>query len=262
MSDENKNNEEGQKRKYGKTNSDPIEVTNTRRVSPVPVLPDARHGNIDKDKMRELYMLSKHLEWTPFAKSINIDPVRSRSEFPFKGWVKEKKNKLLLETAETMSESLFNLSAEWQGQIVKTLKEYPESADMMMKLINEKMNSIVEGIQSDKKNGNRNNFDKVWPASLNQLAGAMKQVVETKMKLLMIDKWSISAAQQGVQKTIEDSDTSTENQNDWTITIKGGQDFTGKEFENMMTQWVDRKPEIELEPGPNEVPHEDPDAQD
>lgn len=159
-----------------------------------------------KDQEKILYMKSNHIEWTPFAKSLGLNPRIEKPHDEFKDWATEKRLIIAREQSEEVGESLFKHRASWHADVLKTLKEYPETADAVMAILKKRTNDIIQTIGDDNKrrveyanSGRleeyRSDFSKIKTSELTSLALGMKVTTEFKHKALMLDNWSVKDAE-------------------------------------------------------------------
>jgi hypothetical protein len=153
-----------------------------------------------------LFFKSNHVEWTPFAKSMGLNPRVEKPHEDFKNWAEEKRLIIAREQAEEVGESLFKHRASWHNDVLRTLKEYPEAADAVMAILKKRTNDIVQTINDDSKrrieyaNTGRlddyvADFTKIKTSELTSLAVGMKVTTELKHKALMLDHWNIKEAE-------------------------------------------------------------------
>lgn len=247
--------------------------------SPTPKNPD---GTNDKDKVRALFMASPHVEWAPFAQSMNWDTYSTYSKFPTTIWTKEKKDILAKKQAEEISEMLFNHRSRWHKDVLKTLNTYPQAADAMLGILQAKMNEYIEMINSDiedakasaksasdlsktlgipaEKETPKRRFVKVKPGELMNLAIALRTVTETKHRSLLINDWSVKVAEQfSTPEGVLDADEKGKETREWQFELIGGEKINRHDLENMMHQWFDppqkalSPPNLELNPEPEAV---------
>lgn len=220
-----------------------------RLIKPGETAPSAKPT---PETIKQLYMASNHIEWTPFAKSMGWKSLSSRVGLPTEEWVKQKKEIFAREQAETIAEAVFEHRARWHTDVLKTLKEYPEANDAMMGILKKRLNDIIATINDDEnqrvmaaQTGQTaiNNFAKIKTGELSSLAVAIKVCTEAKHKSLMIDNWSFAVAEQYSDpqqfRNEEEKRTNTE----WTVKIRGGENLTSKEMGKFIGDWYD-KPRI------------------
>lgn len=210
----------------------------------------------DKDAMKESFMSSPHVSWTPFAQSVGLDPVRSRQEFASQLWIQEKKQRIALKMADEIADLAFNQKGNWHRDVLNTVKRYPASLDKMFGILEYKMyrHSQMMGQQianlrqyeEDKTKAAtlgiqpppppQTPFDDIKQSDLTSLASAMESLTASKMKSLMLDGWTVKVSEDYVEpKTEEGKAESTE----WKISVMGGESMTAKQMENLFAEYVD-----------------------
>lgn len=231
----------GEKKGAKKPDRKPFKVEKAKRSPSAP--------KPSEETIKQLYMASPHVEWSPFARSKNWHPITSRSTFPVDEWIKQKRNDIAREQSEYISEAVFNHQSRWHKDVLKTLSEYPEANDALMAILKKRLNDIVEVINIDTQRKQRAmvtgefftpEFSKIKNSELLGLAAAIKTCTESKHKSLMIDDWSFKVAEQYTDP--KQFETIVEKQHDlaWTVQIIGGENITSHDMQKMITQWYDK----------------------
>ena len=197
-----------------------------------------------------LFMKSNHIEWTPFAKSLGLNPRVEKPLDEFKEWSYEKRMIIAREQSEEVGESLFKHRARWHADVLKTLTEYPETADAMMAILKKRANDIVKTINDDNKkmvqaaqSGEAfvSEFSKIKTSELTSLAAGMKLTTEFKHKSLMLDNWSLKDAEMFTDP--KQFETQKAEDHGWKLEIVGQNGpIDGLQLRDMMTQYYDNKP--------------------
>ncbi len=71
-----------------------------------------------------------------------------------------------------------------------------------------------------------------------------KTVTEARQKALMVNDWSVSMTMKESKEMLPQEGEDGTGQ-DYVIKIQGGEEFTGKQFEDMLDRWVDKSNTIE-----------------
>ena len=164
--------------------------------------PKKKNGDKDTDKVREMFMDSKHIEWTKFAEENGWDPRRSRLEFPVGHWQDQKREEIALKEAESLSALLFDRKFQWHKDVLQTVSKYPKIADGIMFQIQRRLKHISNmpdeefnyGTPYNKLTGERAR-PPVKNNDLARLATAYKEVSEAKYKTLLLSDWKIEKAE-------------------------------------------------------------------
>lgn len=202
-----------------------------------------------EDTVKQIYMASGHLEWIPFAKSQNWDPVASRSNYPVTDWIVQKKEALAKEQAEQIAELVFDHRSRWHREVLKTLRDYPEAAEAMLGIIKQRENELIIMINEDmeeRKNASVEKrepnlkFSKVKTSELLSLAAALKVVTETKHKSLLINDWSVKIAEQFTDPAQFEREETKMKDVGWKLEVIGGENLTMPQMQEFLGQWYDK----------------------
>lgn len=250
-----------------------------------PVPPKLPDGNIDKEKVKQLFLASGHVEWKPFCEAMGWDIIQSYHTFPVKEWSDEKKHILAARQAEEISNNLFGYKSNWHKEVLKTLRIYPQAQDVMLAIIQTRQQQYVGMIERDKqkmaihqelvkKNPTAEHplppleFAAVKNNEIFQLSLALKTVTASKYGSLLLNRWSVKDAEDFAtpQGNLENSDAQTAREDrDWVIELTGGEQITKKEMEGFMQRFLDppqaRLPEPTQQPIASDI-QEPPRAQD
>lgn len=240
-----------------------------------PVPPKLPDGNIDKEKVRQLFLASGHVEWKPFCEGYGWDVIQSYHTFPVKEWTAEKKHILASRQAEEISNQLFSYKSGWHKEVLKTLKIYPSANDAMLAIIQTRQNQMIGMIERDKQKMTLHQetvakvphvehplpqfeFSTVKSSEIFQLALALKTVTSSKYGSLLLNRWSVKDAEDfsTPQGALENSDAGQAREDrDWTLQLTGGENITKKEMEGFMQTFLDPPTrQIEMSPTPPEEP--------
>lgn len=202
------------------------------------------------ETIKQLYMASPHVEWSPFARSKNWHPITSRGKMPVDDWIKQKRTEIAREQSEVIAEMVFNHQSRWHKDVLKTFSDYPEANDALLNILKKRINDIVEVINNDSRakqiaeaHGHDippSQFAKIKNSDLLSLAAAIKVCTEAKHKSLMINDWSFKVAENYTDP--KQFDTLAEKQQDmtWNVQLIGGENITSHEMQKMITKWYDK----------------------
>lgn len=196
-------------------------------------------------------MASEFIEWTPFAKANKLAPAASRQGLDIDVWIKEKRDLIAREQAETIADAVFDYRSRWHVDVLKTLKEYPEANDAMLGLLKRRLNDIIGMVNDDDrrraeaaKTGQSadvpSNFAKIKNNELASLAAAIKVCTESKHKSLMIHDWSFKVAETFSDPkqfgTLDEKISDME----WKVQIMGGENLGHKEMQAFLASYYDK----------------------
>jgi hypothetical protein len=201
------------------------------------------------DQIRQLYMASKFVEWTPFAESMGWPTLDSRHGLPIGDWIKAKRDIIAREQAERVAEAVFSHRSRWHGDVLKTLKEYPEANDAMLGLLKRRLNDLIRMVNDDEKGqalsmqtgqGYESKFAKIKTGDLMALAAAIKVCTESKHRSLLIDNWSFKVAETFSDPrqfgTTEEKIADME----WKVELIGGENLTQGQMQDFLGRYYDR----------------------
>lgn len=227
----------------GKRGKRPLQVVKSGSVLAEP----------SEDQVKQIFMASRNLEWIPFAKSQNWDPIKTRSKFPVSEWITQKKEALAREQSEQIAELLFDHRSRWHKDVLKTMRDYPEAADAVLGIINQKQNQYIKMIQADREEEQKAakekrepnfKFDKVKTGELLALASALKIATETKHKSLLISDWSVAVAEQFTDPAQFEREEAKMKDTSWKFEIMGGESLTSAQMEGLLSKWYDKPNQI------------------
>lgn len=176
-----------------------------------------RHDAVpETDEVKIKYMASAHVDWYKFCEEVGLDP-SNRNHYPYLHWRDEKRKILAQKQAEELSEMLFDRRFRWHKDVVKTLRDYPETSDIAHQLIRARLQTIVQSLNDDikkkpvfetnektgKKTKVRQTFADTTSTELYTLASAIKQVTESKHRSLLLGDWSAKLAEAETQRESE-----------------------------------------------------------
>lgn len=208
-------------------------------------LPKHRNGRINVDAIREEYFKSEHVEWTPFANSMNWDAMQSRQNVPALRWIEEKKFKILSEQSEILADTVFKHKTRWHAEVVETLKKYPELNENMKAIILIKMNRIWAKASVGQKTGDWTAFDKIQSNEILSLTMAVKGITESKYKSLMLQNWTVQIAEEEMKPQEPQSIEYKMGDANFEITVIGGEKLYGRDLQNFINQHRDKPMLIE-----------------
>lgn len=229
----------------GRKRSRPFRVV---RAGSPPVKPSST-------QMRQLYMASEHIEWSPFCRAMGWDPENDRPK-KHQDWITEKKAILAREQAENIAEMVFNHRSAWHKDVLKTLKEYPAVNDVMLGILKHRINDIIATINDDQRNAvmaaQRGEvyepaFRKIKTAELSQISLAIRTLTESKHKSLMIDDWTVKVAEQFTDPKQFASEGDRQKDMEWKVEVIGGENLTNAQMQDFLGKWFD-KPMHNIEP--------------
>lgn len=202
------------------------------------------------EHIRQLYMASDHVEWTPFAKSMKWDPADSRDGLPVKDWIEQKRRILSQAQAEMLAEQVFQHRGRWHQDVLKTLTEYPEANDAMLGILKHRINGIIQTINADQNAAKQAAslgaapplaaFDKIKTSELVALCAAVKIATESKHKSLLINEWSFKVAESYTDPKQFEIEESKAKDVKWTVQILGAENATASDMEKLLAKWYDK----------------------
>jgi hypothetical protein len=231
----------------------------SERVStPIPKLPD---GTNDVASVKQQFMKSEFIDWTRFCEHNGWDNHITRPQFPVRTWQEEKKNKFAVEQSDTILSMMHERKFNWTKDILKTLDRYPKMIDMGASIMEAKMNEIaakykdyVEWLKDpkkvwvEKKKGEKtiivravHPFEKISMSDISFLMRALKELTDSKMKALMLDKW----APKKLDLSPEELDPKAAEENKKPgITIEGKSDLTFEDMQKWFDSYIDKPDEF------------------
>lgn len=203
------------------------------------------------DQIKQIYMASPHIEWTPFARSMGWSSLDSRGGLPIEDWIRAKHEILAREQAETIAEAVFVHRGRWHQDVLKTLKEYPEANDAMLGILKKRLNDIIGIINDDERGrvmaaqtGGLENFvgrfQMIKNNELLGLAAAIKVCTESKHKALMIHDWSFKVAETFSDPKQFATATEREKDSEWKVEIIGGENLSHHQMQDFLGRWYDK----------------------
>lgn len=221
------------------------------------------------ETVKQLFMASPHLEWIPFADSMNWDAGTTRDLYPVSDWISQKKDQLARRQSEQIAELLFDHRSRWHRDVLKTLRDYPEAADAMLGIIKHRENELIGMINHDMEEkslaqveGRQANlrFSKVKTSELLSLSAALKVAVETKHKSLLISDWSVRVAEQFTDPKQFEREENKMKDTGWKLEVIGGENLTVPQMQQLLGQYYDSPSHIhtpqEVAPPPEMAPLE------
>lgn len=221
------------------------------------------------EQVKQIYMASKNIEWIPFAKSMQWDPVSTRAKYQVTEWIQQKKLALAQEQAENISELIFGHRSRWHHDVLKTLRDYPEVADATLGIIKHRANEMIGQINYDieeKAKAAQENRDPVYKfksvktSELVALSMAIKTVTETKHKSLLINDWSVKVAEQFTDPAQFERNESQMKDTGWTLEVIGGENLTSQQLEEMLGKYYDKpmnRQIVDVQPTPPPIEGDD-----
>ena len=173
------------------------------KPSSYPLLPN---GEVDSDKVKELFMASSHIHWSKFAEEQGYKYIQSRNDFPVLTWQDEKRKIIAAKNAEELSTMLFDRRYEWHKDVLNTLKWYPKVGDAILQQVNRKLQHIqrmsedefnygAPAIKDSKGKIIRPPTKPVSFLDIQFLSTAYKTVTEAKHKSLLLSTWEVRKAE-------------------------------------------------------------------
>lgn len=211
--------------------------------------PRTNEGAIDVERVKAMFMASKAVEWAPFAASLGWDPNSSRQRYPTAAWVQEKKLLLAQLQAEEISQLVFEHRGHWHKDVLKTLKDYPEANDVMLGIIQQRMNAIIRTVNSDMEKQKlaaqagetyEPEFAKVKTSELFQLTLALKTVTESKHRSLLINDWSVKVAETFTDPAQFQKAEEKMQDKEWTVEVIGGENIKSSDLQSFMMKYIDK----------------------
>jgi len=225
-------------------------------------LPRLPTGSMDKDRIREMYMASPHVEFGPFARSQGWEVNYTTQNVPHSEWTRDKKKSLTSKAAEELGEAIFGHKSNWNHQVLRALTNLPNLAQntaallsRWQTLVNDEM-TRVERLK-DKDGRDLNSHAKLIELQktvrlhdMKSLADAVCASIDAVQRSLMIDQWSLKMAESFAEN--QDEQEVQEAQLDPTkafvLELRSGEKVSGEWLESKMLQWYDppQKPRLEL----------------
>lgn len=209
---------------------------------------------LDPTTVKQIYMASGHIEWTPFAKSLHWDPEAKRQQYPdVKAWIQEKRDRIARQQAETIAEAVFDHRSRWHTDVLKTLNEYPEVNDVLLGIVKHRINRLVSMINADaseesaaRREGReaKVSFDMVPTREISTLAATVKLITETKHKSLLIGDWSVKTAEAFTDPAqFERAEAKAKNL-EWKVTLIGGENMSSADMQKLLTSYYDKPQQL------------------
>jgi hypothetical protein len=185
----------------------------------------------DQTAIREAYDKSDILDWRSFANSVGLDVDRTTHQLPTRKWVQEKRARIHEIQAESLMDELFDYKSVWHKEVIKTLRTYPQGADLAYKVATRLLLKLDKQIES-------NTYDEEY-ISLNvkNAVSALKMAVETKHKTLLLNQWEIKRVEDEFKQT--DALPTSENF-EWKMELVGGEKLTSKQMQRLIDQYIDK----------------------
>ena len=155
-------------------------------------VPRNADGSFDKIAVRDLYMQSRHLDWTEFARSKGWDPQGSRGPFPVRSWKNSKKRLLAKQHAEEFESLTYDDVALWKKEVIRTMREYPASIEKIKFLADYEVDRMMREVAEARSAGK-----KVPPLDLDRLdkcSQIQSRCVQDKHKALLLNTVSLQLA--------------------------------------------------------------------
>lgn len=238
--------------------------------------PKRDDGSLDKELIREMFMASPHVAWTPFAKSQGWHAQQTMQQFPTSTWADEKKKVLAMQQAEELADLVFNHRGRWHRDVLQALRDYPAACDKMLGVLMYRLNQHITTINADidaqkqhaaaqgtgirgLSHGPRQAFNDVKTSELLALQMAIKGLQETKYNSLLISQWNVRVAEefctpQGVMDA--DDRAQDASSREWTLELIGGERLKTADVQRLLTDYYD-PPQVQADP-PAVVPAADP----
>jgi hypothetical protein len=180
--------------------------------------PKLENGNFDREQVKELYLQSKHLEWTDFARSRGWNPQVTRTAFPIRSWKNTKKRILAKQHAEEFESLSFDQIALWKKEVIRTMRYYPESIENVKFLADVKINSMLREIQLAQR---ENRPPVVNLGDLEKCSVILSRCVQDKHKALLLNQISLKIAQEPMLNPSQGAITGDEKMVGFTAELAG-----------------------------------------
>lgn len=216
----------------------------------------------DKDRVRDLFFESQYVEWAPFAASLGWNAQSTRIKYPVATWVAEKKRELAINQAETIADKVFGHRHKWHDEVLKTLRDYPETADAIHTIVRRRVNETIEMMAEDERNKNnpkyKPKFSKMKNSDIYWLAKTFATAQETKYRSMLLHDWNVKLAEQYTRP--EEIEKAPEENTDtgWTIEIKGGQNISSDDLQKHLMAYYDPPQIAVVQDGSPSAPVSDP----
>lgn len=213
-------------------------------------MPKRPDGSVDVEEVRRLFMESGHKSWRPFANSMGWEYTQSRHRFPVNDWIREKLRKIHQEHLEEYAGQIFEVQEKIARDVMKSIRDYPEGIDRIKQLVDWKVAAYTNMIALEQQKGIKPQdsvlHDKITTMELDRLSTAISRLTEAKYKSLMLHDFRISAEMDKADtKLAEGSQASIESQQGLIVwKIKGGDNLTEKDYQNLWNEYMDRKVEV------------------
>ncbi len=170
---------------------------------------DATDG-LKADAVKALFMKSDYVEWSPFALSMRWNASSTRHKFPVANWVREKKEQVAKEQAESIADAIFRHKPRWHENVLKVMRDSVQLTDQIEQIFKVRVNQVVSMINRDVQNKQKallegrpyddtvdsEFYEKVNNAQLEILARTAKAIVEAKQRSVLINNWSVNVAEE------------------------------------------------------------------
>lgn len=115
-------------------------------------LPKKPNGQIDKEKVKEQYFASEHVEWKAFCESMKYNPTRT-GEFPNARWVVQKKQARAYSSVRSeLEERAINLGSRGLLETFRAVKDVPEVLSGVLQLCKYRIQEHAREIKYDQEN--------------------------------------------------------------------------------------------------------------
>ena len=213
-----------------------------------------RAGDLERDNVKELFMRSEFVEWSPFATAMKWEINATRCKYPVRDWVKEKKERLAQEQAENISDAVFRHKPQWHNDVMKVLRDTTELTNQIEAVFKVRVNQIVQMINRDvqaKQKALLENkpysdatdsefYKNISMGQLEAMARATRVLVEAKQRSVLINNWSVNVAEEFARPETILQEPEAKG---FTIEIIGNQKVSSDDLMNFRKKYYDNLPE-------------------
>lgn len=203
----------------------------------------------DKETARRLYFESRHVSWVDFASEQGWDIHGSRLKYPVANWAAEKRQKIAEAHVEDVKASVFEHRITYRKDVLRTLRDYPETNDAIHQLIRRKVADITREVAESKtgkkvvldKKGKQVEVDILDSEELVKLALAMKTITESKHRSLLLSDVVARVAEQA-PPTVETGEEEGEDaaSQGFRLEVMGMGEVSLRDLQRLQLEYVDR----------------------
>lgn len=206
-------------------------------------------GDLPNETVEKMFMESVHVTWYDFAMAQGWHPGASRNRFPVQKWVLEKRRTLAKAHADEIREAVFDHRTTYRRDVLKTLKEYPATADAIHNLLRLRVNQIHSKLSKDGPGATETvvlrgkvvQVPVLDSEEILKLSMAMKTITESKHRSLLLSDIVAKVADQAPPDSGLDSlEENQEKQSGMLIEVMGMGPVTLEALQRMHLEYIDR----------------------